>query len=50
MSPRNKVVGKVVRVEASRSSHQIEELDIVGVTYDDTYRLIENYGETLKWG
>jgi hypothetical protein len=50
MSPRKKVAGKAVRVEASGSSQQTGEVDIVGATYDDTYGLLEKDGETLKWG
>jgi hypothetical protein len=50
MSPRKNTVGKESGVEVFGSSHQAEEVEIFEATYDDTSGLLQNNGETLKWG
>jgi hypothetical protein len=50
MSPWKKAAMKAIGVEPSSTSQQTIEVEIVGTIYDDTSRLLEKDGETLKWG
>jgi hypothetical protein len=50
MSPKKKTPMKPAGVEPSGSSQHKVETKSGGVVYDDTLRLLEKEGETLKWG
>jgi hypothetical protein len=50
MSPQKKTTVKETWDDPSSSSQQTTETKIVKTIYDDTLRLLEKDGETLKWG
>jgi len=50
MSPRKKTAAKATGAKPSSSAQQTVKAKIVRAIYDDTSRLLEKNGETLKWG
>jgi hypothetical protein len=51
ISPRKKTMSKALGAKVSGNGKQNEgKPKVIESTYDDMSRLLEKYGETLKWG